>query len=39
MLACEIASLYPREWELARQKYVRDLGDLTRLFTGQELTR
>ena len=39
MLASEIAALFPKEWELARQKYNRDLGDLTRLFTGQPLTR
>ena len=38
MLACEIEALFPQEWELARQKYNRDLGDLTRLFTGQPLT-
>ena len=38
MLAREIAALFPKEWELARQKYNRDLGDLTRLFTGQPLT-
>ena len=39
MLAREIAALYPKEWELARQKYNRDLGALTRLFTSQPLTR
>ena len=39
MLAREIAALFPKEWELARQKYNRDLGDLTRLFTGRKLMR
>ena len=39
MLAREIAALFPKEWELARQKYTRDLSALTRLFTGQPLTR
>ena len=38
MLAHEIAALFPKEWELARQKYNRDLRDLFRLFTGQVLT-
>ena len=39
MLAREIAALYPKERELARQKYNRDLGALPRLFTSQPLTR
>ena len=39
MLAYEIAALFPKEWELARQKYNRDLGDLTRLFACKALTR
>ena len=39
MLAREIAALFPKEWELARQKYKRDLSDLTRLFTNRKLTR
>ena len=39
MLAREIAALYPKEWELARQKYNRDLVALTRRFTSQPLTR
>lgn len=32
MLACEIESLFPQEFELARRKYNRDLGDLLGLF-------
>ena len=32
MLACDVRTLYPREWELARQKYKRDLDDLNDLF-------
>ena len=39
MLASEIAALFPKEWEIARQKYTRDLSALTRLFTGKALTR
>ena len=38
MLASEIAALFPKEWELARQKYARDLSALTRLFTGKPQT-
>ena len=32
MLACNLQTLHPREWELARQKYKRDLDDLNDLF-------
>ena len=39
MLACEIAARHPKKWELARQKYFRDLNDLIRLFIGRALTR
>ena len=40
MLACEIESLFPQEWELARRKYNRDLGDLLGLFgCGEEVRK
>lgn len=32
MLDCDVQTLHPQEWELARQKYFRDLNDLLGLF-------
>ena len=32
MFACDLQTHHPKEWELARQKYKRDLADLNDLF-------
>ena len=36
MLACDVRTLYPREWDRARKKYKRDLDDLIDLFEAGE---
>ena len=36
MLACDVRTLYPREWDCARKKYKRDLYDLIDLFEAGE---
>ena len=36
MFACDLQTHHPKEWELARQKYKRDLDDLIDLFEAGE---